>query len=182
MSSCPENEPDNGRRAFLLQTGTTAIAGIVFSTFWMTSPTLADDDDDNSGSGGGGSDDHDDDDDDDDDDDSGSGGDDDDDNSGRGSSNRGGDDDDDDDDDFRRGDLDQSDAVQAVRSGKAMPLKAALKRVESRYRGTVIDVTLRSTGRRLEYRFKIRTERGTVRTIRMDAGNGRFLGLGALFR
>jgi uncharacterized membrane protein YkoI len=63
-----------------------------------------------------------------------------------------------------------------------MPFKDALQRVEESYGGAVIGVTLRSTGRRLEYRFKIITDRGAVRSIRMDAKSGRFLGLGALFR
>ena len=54
--------------------------------------------------------------------------------------------------------------------------------MESRYNGVVIDVSLLSTSRRLEYRFKIRTERGSVRTIRMDAETGRFLGFNSLFR
>ncbi|GAB4357874.1 MAG: hypothetical protein Kow0026_18460 [Oricola sp.] len=83
---------------------------------------------------------------------------------------------------FGSGLLDQSAAERAVRLGEAISLKAALRRVEEAYGGAVIDVNLRSTGKRLEYRFKIRTERGAVRTIRMDARSGRFLGLGALFR
>ena len=83
---------------------------------------------------------------------------------------------------FGRGTLDQSDAERAVLLGEAIPLKVALRRVEDAYGGSVIDVNLRSNGRRLEYSFKIRTDRGSVRTIRMDAGSGRFLGLGALFR
>lgn len=83
---------------------------------------------------------------------------------------------------FDRGSLDQSDAARAVQSGEAMPFKDALQRVEESYGGAVIGVTLRSTGRRLEYRFKIITDRGAVRSIRMDAKSGRFLGLGALFR
>jgi len=78
--------------------------------------------------------------------------------------------------------LDQSDAARAVDQGEAISLKAALNRVEDAYGGAVIDVKLRSTGRRLEYSFKIRTDRGRVRTIRMDAKSGRFLGLGSLFR
>ncbi|MFZ2100732.1 MAG: PepSY domain-containing protein [Oricola sp.] len=86
------------------------------------------------------------------------------------------------DDRFGRGALDQSDAKRAVLLGQAIPLKDALRRVEGAYGGSVIDVDLRSTGRRLEYSFKVRTERGSVRTIRMDAESGRFLGLGALFR
>ncbi|WP_193174280.1 PepSY domain-containing protein [Oricola nitratireducens] len=86
------------------------------------------------------------------------------------------------DSDFNRGSLDQSDAARAVQSGEAMPLKVALQRVEESYGGSVIGVTLRSTGRRLEYRFKIITDRGSVRSIRMDAKSGRFLGFGALFR
>lgn len=83
---------------------------------------------------------------------------------------------------FRRGALDQSDALRAVQNGMAMPFRTALKKVASEYGGSVIDVTLQSTGRRLEYRFKLRTDRGTVRTVRMDARTGRFLGLGSLFR
>jgi uncharacterized membrane protein YkoI len=84
--------------------------------------------------------------------------------------------------DFERGTLDQFDAERAVRQGEAISLKSALRHVEDSYGGAVIGVKLRSTGRRLEYSFKIRTERGTVRTVRMDAKSGRFLGLGSLFR
>lgn len=83
---------------------------------------------------------------------------------------------------FERGTLDQFDAERAVRQGEAISLKSALRHVEDSYGGAVIGVKLRSTGRRLEYSFKIRTERGTVRTVRMDAKSGRFLGLGSLFR
>lgn len=86
------------------------------------------------------------------------------------------------DDDFERGTLDQFDAERAVSRGDAISLKSALRQVEDSYGGAVIDVKLRSTGRRLEYSFKIRTDRGTVRTVRMDAKSGRFLGFGSLFR
>lgn len=85
-------------------------------------------------------------------------------------------------DDFERGTLDQFDAERAVSLGEAISLKSALRQVEDSYGGAVIDVKLRSTGRRLEYSFKIRTDRGTVRTVRMDAKSGRFLGFGSLFR
>ncbi|WP_421855732.1 PepSY domain-containing protein [Oricola sp.] len=78
--------------------------------------------------------------------------------------------------------LDQTGAARAVSQGQAIPLSSALRSVEKRFGGTVIDVSLREKGRRLEYTFKVRTERGTVRTVRMDAESGRFLGLGALFR
>ena len=173
---------DLKRRAFLLESGTAFCAVLLASLLFSGSDALAkdgeDDSDDDDGGDDDGGDDHggsDDDDDEDDDHDD----DDEDEEDGGGNSGPGGGRDD---DEFERGTLDQSDAVRAVRTGKAIPLKAALKRVESRYKGVVIDVELQATSRRLEYRFKIRTERGTVRTIRMNAETGRFLGFGALFR
>ncbi|WP_199223294.1 PepSY domain-containing protein [Oricola cellulosilytica] len=63
-----------------------------------------------------------------------------------------------------------------------LPLKVVLEKVEMNYKGAVISVVLLSRGYRLEYRFKIRSDRGSVRTIRIDAQTGRFLGFGSLFR
>jgi len=78
--------------------------------------------------------------------------------------------------------LSQADALNAVRADEIFSLKQLLPRVTDRYRGKVIDVALWPEDDRLVYSFKLRTENGTVRTIRMDARTGRFLGLSAFFR
>ena len=78
--------------------------------------------------------------------------------------------------------LDQSDVLDAVRDDKIFSLKQLLPRVTDRYNGKVIDVALWPEEERLVYSFKLRMENGTVRTIRMDAHTGRFLGFAAFFR
>jgi Peptidase propeptide and YPEB domain len=110
-------------------------------------------DDDNSGSGGGGGG-GDDDDDDEDDDNSGSG------NSGRG----------------RGGSREADRARKLVRSGKAMPLKAAMERVQKYQDGRIIDAKLKKSSGRLVYEFKVLLTSGNVRKVRMDAVTGRFSG------
>lgn len=78
--------------------------------------------------------------------------------------------------------LDQSDVLDAVRDDKIFSLKQLLPRVTDRYNGKVIDVALWPEEERLVYSFKLRMKNGTVRTIRMDAHTGRFLGFAAFFR
>jgi uncharacterized membrane protein YkoI len=78
--------------------------------------------------------------------------------------------------------LDQSDVLDAVRDDKIFSLKQLLPRVTDRYNGKVIDVALWPEDERLVYSFKLRMENGTVRTIRMDAHTGRFLGFAAFLR
>jgi len=78
--------------------------------------------------------------------------------------------------------FDQIDALNAVRADEIYSLKQLLPRVTDRYKGKVIDVALWPEEDRLVYSFKLRTDRGSVRTIRMDARTGRFLGFGAFFQ
>jgi len=78
--------------------------------------------------------------------------------------------------------LNQADALNAVRADEIFSLKELLPRVTDRYSGKVIDVALWPEDDRLVYSFKLRTENGTIRTIRIDARTGRYLGLGAFFR
>lgn len=107
--------------------------------------------------------------------DGGEGGDGDGDNSGPG----GGDDGDDDDNSGsgRRGrQRDEERAKELVKSGKAMPLRAAMDRVSKEHRGRVIDAKLKKSSGRLVYEFKVLSASGNVRKVRMDAVTGRFSG------
>jgi hypothetical protein len=70
----------------------------------------------------------------------------------------------------------QDRALNAVSDGRAMPLGEALKRLNSKYSGRVIDVALRKEGRRLVYRFKVKSDTGFVRKVVMDAATGEFRG------
>ena len=88
------------------------------------------------------------------------------------------------DDDERDGgdrSLSSSEAGSVIRSGKALPLREALERLEERYDGRVINVELQQRSGRLVYRFKLREDDGKVRTVSMDAASGRFLSLFGLF-
>ncbi len=109
-------------------------------------------------------------------------------NSGSGSGNSGsgseGGDDDDDDSGGNSGSgssgsgkkSEQDRARNAVAAGRAMPLEEALKRLRERYSGRVIDVDLRSEGKRLVYRFKVKSGGGVVRKVTMDAATGQIRG------
>lgn len=94
---------------------------------------------------------------------SGSGGDDDD-NSGSGSGNSG-----------KNSEHDR--AMKAVSSGRAMSLEDAMKRLGGKYSGRVIDVSLGKEGKRLVYRFKVKSDQGVVRKVIMDAATGDIRGI-----
>ena len=73
--------------------------------------------------------------------------------------------------------LDQDEVLRELNSGKIIPLKTALKIVDARVSGKVIDVKLtRALGRRL-YRFKVRRNDGAITTIRLDARTGSLVGV-----
>jgi uncharacterized membrane protein YkoI len=101
-------------------------------------------------------------------------------NSGSGSSNSGsddggGDDDGDDGDEDNSGSgkkSEQDRALSAVSAGRAMSLEQAMKRLRVQYAGRVIDVALRNDGKRLVYRFKLKSNDGVVRKVTMDAATG----------
>ena len=72
---------------------------------------------------------------------------------------------------------DQYQAREEVKSGNAMPLEAALKKLRARYPGKVISVNLGEQGARLCYWFKVKSEDGNVRKVVMDAKTGAIRGL-----
>jgi Peptidase propeptide and YPEB domain len=72
---------------------------------------------------------------------------------------------------------DQYQARDAVKSGNALPLEEALKKLRARYPGKVISVNLGELGPRLCYWFKVKSDDGNVRKIVMDAKTGKIRGL-----
>jgi uncharacterized membrane protein YkoI len=72
---------------------------------------------------------------------------------------------------------DQYEAQEAVKSGNAMSLEEALKKLRARYPGKVISVNLGEQGSRLLYWFKVKSADGNVRKVVMDAKTGAIRGL-----
>ncbi len=75
-----------------------------------------------------------------------------------------------------RGRRDEERARAAVRDGKAMSLKDARKRVAEQYGGRIIGAQLRNASNGLVYEFRIVSDKGTVRSVTMDATTGKFAG------
>jgi hypothetical protein len=99
------------------------------------------------------------------------------DNSGSGSSNSGsGKDDDRDNNDDDDDDADEDEALEAVRDGEIIPLATAMGILREKNEGRVIDVRLTRGAFRDVYAFKVRSDSGRVKTIKMDARNGRIVG------
>lgn len=73
--------------------------------------------------------------------------------------------------------LDQYGAREAVKSGNAMPLEQALKKLRARYPGKVIAVSMGHAESRLCYWFKVKSGDGNVRKVVMDAKTGKIRGL-----
>lgn len=96
------------------------------------------------------------------------------DNSGSGSGNTGSGKDDDRDDD--EDDADEDDALEAVRDGEIIPLSQAIDILREKNEGRVIDVRLTRSAFRDIYAFKVKNDSGRVKTIKMDARNGRIMG------
>jgi hypothetical protein len=94
--------------------------------------------------------------------------------SGSGSSNSGSSKDDDRDDD--EDDADEDDALEAVRDGEIIPLSQAISILREKNEGRVIDVRLTRSAIRDIYAFKVKSSSGRVKTVRMDARNGRIVG------
>jgi uncharacterized membrane protein YkoI len=96
-------------------------------------------------------------------------------------------DDDNDDDDSGGGNsgkgngrIDAEKIRDAIVSGKAISLSKAMASLRKSNSDRVIDVRLVSDGSKFDYRFKVISENGKVRTIKMDAKTGRirnFLGM-----
>ncbi|MDB5525101.1 MAG: hypothetical protein JWM58_2864 [Rhizobium sp.] len=72
-------------------------------------------------------------------------------------------------------DYSQDEALNEVRTGRIIPLKAALRIVDEKVGGKVIDVNL-IRRQRPQYRVKVRRESGNIIIIRLDARTGRFIG------
>ena len=75
----------------------------------------------------------------------------------------------------KRKGMDQDDALRELKKGKIIPLKTALKIVDAKVEGKLIDVSLTKTFGRAQYRFKIRRADGRITTIRLDARTGGFV-------
>ncbi len=86
-----------------------------------------------------------------------------------------GDNDDDDDNSGKGRRKDQDDILDAVRKGKVISLEKAMKSLQSRYSGRVIDAKLRGNGGDLVYSFKLKSVDGKVRRVEMDARTGKLL-------
>lgn len=79
-----------------------------------------------------------------------------------------------------KGRIDPDNIRKAIVSGKAISLSKALALLRKSNNDRVIDVRLISNGSTFDYRFKVISDRGKVRTIKMDAKTGRirnFFGL-----
>ncbi|MDB5525149.1 MAG: hypothetical protein JWM58_2912, partial [Rhizobium sp.] len=72
-------------------------------------------------------------------------------------------------------DYSQDEALNEVRTGRIIPLKAALRIVDEKVGGKVIDVNL-IRRQRPQYRVKVRRESGNIIIILLDARTGRFIG------
>ncbi len=78
------------------------------------------------------------------------------------------------------GRIDPDKIRDAIVSGKAIPLSKAMSVLREATDDRVIDVRLISNGSNFDYRFKVISDRGKVKTIKMDAKTGRigrFLGM-----
>ena len=73
--------------------------------------------------------------------------------------------------------LDQDEALRELKRGRIIPLKTALKIIDDRVSGKVIDIKLTRTLGRSQYRIKIRRDDGVITTIRLDAKTGNFVGV-----
>jgi hypothetical protein len=83
-----------------------------------------------------------------------------------------GDGDDDDDSNKRKNQLDSDRIQDAVESGRAISLSAAMDILDKTKTGRIIDVRLVNMGSALAYQFKMISENGKVKTVSMDAKTG----------
>ena len=127
----------------------TFLAALVLGVNVLVVPARAVASDDDSGGGGSGG--------------SGSGS-----GSGNGSSNSQGEDDDDDKDEDN-GSSEANKARDAVAQGKAVTLSALVAFLKKTYPGKVLDVDLKRSSGRYEYRVKILQASGKVVRLRLDA-------------
>ncbi|MDQ0319825.1 putative membrane protein YkoI [Pararhizobium capsulatum DSM 1112] len=72
--------------------------------------------------------------------------------------------------------LSQDEVLDAVRSGRIISLKRALEIVSDKVGGRVIDIGLTSRMGRAQYRVTVRRADGAVKTVRLDARTGHFVG------
>ena len=97
-------------------------------------------------------------------------------NSGSGSDDHDGDDDESEDDNAGDDDNDHDNARDAVRKGSVVSLSRALVLLKKAEPGRVIQVKLVELHSGFEYRFKVVTGAGKVKTIKMNAATGRIAG------
>ena len=74
-----------------------------------------------------------------------------------------------------RADSDQKSARDAADAGKIKPLSEILHAVKATVPGQVVDVQLDKTGNPWTYRIRIRSEKGNVVLVVVDAESGRIL-------
>jgi uncharacterized membrane protein YkoI len=70
---------------------------------------------------------------------------------------------------------DQKSARDAADAGEIKPLSEVLHTVKARVPGQVLDVQLDKTGRPWTYQIRIRSEKGNVILVVVNAHNGRIL-------
>jgi uncharacterized membrane protein YkoI len=73
--------------------------------------------------------------------------------------------------------LNQDEALHELQKGRIIPLEKALRIVDGRMPGKVIDVSLTRQFGRPQYRIKVRRTNGAISTIRLDARTGGFVGI-----
>jgi uncharacterized membrane protein YkoI len=73
--------------------------------------------------------------------------------------------------------LNQDEALHELQKGRIIPLEKALRIVDGRMPGKVIDVSLTRQFGRPQYRIKVRRANGAISTIRLDARTGGFVGI-----
>lgn len=71
-----------------------------------------------------------------------------------------------------RADGDHDRARQALEAGEVLPLRTILERVERTHPGKVMEVELEQEGRRWIYEIKLLQPGGTLRKLKVDAGDG----------
>ncbi len=77
----------------------------------------------------------------------------------------------------KKGGRDNDDADDAVRSGKAMPIAAILKKISPKL-GEILEIELENDHGRLVYEIKYLDQGGRRREAYVDAASGRFISTG----
>lgn len=75
-----------------------------------------------------------------------------------------------------KGDVDQDDALEAVKSGQIISLEKAFAIVNNKYDAKIIDVKLSKSFGRPVYGLKLRLNTGQIKSVRIDARTGKLVG------